>query len=629
GYVSDWSDTGECHSTRNTRKSTGRIYKIVYGEPEMPELDLAAKSSSDLAKLALSDNRFVERNARRILWERGAQGKNEPTGSVRQTNPVDSLRAAFAAGKTDAEKLKALWALRCVGGLDDEFLAALLEDKRETVRAWAIRLLLEKNDRSPLNEGRLNIQIREKLLTIAEKEKSPRVMLHLISGAMRMPVEDRWEILESIAWREPFEDDPNLSLMLWYAIEDLFEFSPRAFCELTISRDPIIQRFVARRVASDPKARAEFLGDLFTNMPGHGGQLPVYQGIREGLEGVRSLKPPENWEFVKLQTGTEHGLGVYPETMKLGLLFDDPDAVEYFEQVASEPKKPGVVSDDISRKEAIEMLLQKRPPGLDAVLLKLVGDEEVQATAIRGLANFENPDIPAKILAVYPKLDAEEKQDALQTLAARPKWAGKLLDAVKAGDIPRTDMTAFTARQIVNLGEKTLAKRVTEIWGELKSSSAEKEKEMAAWRKKLTPQSIEKSDPKAGKAHFQKACAACHKLFGEGNVVGPELTGSQRNNIDYLLENLIDPSASVSKDFQMQIIETKDGRVVSGFAESENETAVTLRSINERVVIPLNEIETRTVSGVSLMPEGLLKMFSTAEVRELVAYLASPRAVNQ
>ena len=78
----------------------------------------------------------------------------------------------------------------------------------------------------------------------------------------------------------------------------------------------------------------------------------------------------------------------------------------------------------------------------------------------------------------------------------------------------------------------------------------------------------------------------------------------------------------------MQVIDTKDGRVASGFVESENETAVTLRSINEKVVIPLNEIETRTVSGVSLMPEGLLTTFSTAEVRELVAYLASPVQVN-
>ena len=78
----------------------------------------------------------------------------------------------------------------------------------------------------------------------------------------------------------------------------------------------------------------------------------------------------------------------------------------------------------------------------------------------------------------------------------------------------------------------------------------------------------------------------------------------------------------------MQIIETVDGRLVSGFAESENETAVMIRSINEKIVIPQNEIKTRTVSGVSIMPEGLLTVLSTDEIRELMAYLASPTQVK-
>ena len=63
-----------------------------------------------------------------------------------------------------------------------------------------------------------------------------------------------------------------------------------------------------------------------------------------------------------------------------------------------------------------------------------------------------------------------------------------------------------------------------------------------------------------GRAIFGKSCAQCHTLFGVGGKVGPDLTGSNRANLDYLLENIIDPSAVIPKEYAATVVDMKDGR---------------------------------------------------------------------
>ena len=280
------------------------------------------------------------------------------------------------------------------------------------------------------------------------------------------------------------------------------------------------------------------------------------------------------------------------------------------------------------RIRSLSSLIDRAPDGLAVELLKWAGDSVIRSTAIRGLANFKHPDTAKRILVLYPELSSDEKQDALQTLAARSEWASSMLDSVESENIPRSDLSAFTARQLQSLNDPVISERVKNLWGELRTTPKEKKRLIDSYRRKLSPESIASADRSAGRAHFQKLCVACHKMFGEGGKVGPELTGSQRTNLDYLLENLIDPSASVSKDFQMHIIETTTGRTLSGFIAAENDQSITVQSINEAVVVPLKEIKKRETSPVSIMPEGLIQTLSTREVKELISYLSSPHQVK-
>ena len=135
------------------------------------------------------------------------------------------------------------------------------------------------------------------------------------------------------------------------------------------------------------------------------------------------------------------------------------------------------------------------------------------------------------------------------------------------------------------------------------------------------PDVLAKADVANGHLKFQQLCMACHTLHGEGGAVGPDLTGANRSEVYYLLENIIDPSATLPQDFQLTVITRKDGSIVSGNVKGENEYAVTLRTLTDEQIINVEEIAKRETLTQSLMPEGLLTTMDADGVRDLIAYL--------
>src|SRR5262249_31413423 len=150
---------------------------------------------------------------------------------------------------------------------------------------------------------------------------------------------------------------------------------------------------------------------------------------------------------------------------------------------------------------------------------------------------------------------------------------------------------------------------------------------MARYKGLLTPTYLATADRSQGRVLFNRNCATCHTLFGEGAKIGPELTGSQRANLDYILENIIDPNAAVPADSQVTLLTLRDGRVITGIIKQENDKVVTVQTPNEVIPVPRAEIDERTRSPISLMPEGQLSRLTDEEVRDLIAYLASPEQV--
>jgi putative membrane-bound dehydrogenase-like protein len=609
-FLLDWSDTGECHSTKNTQRQTGRIYRMAYGTPEPRRVDVTKLSNRQLVELQLHPNDWFVRHARRVLQERLAEGQD-----VREA--IVALHEMLRTHPEATRRLRAVWTLHALAALSDDVLIALLDDPDEHVQAWAVTLLCEDGDPPPA--------ARQRFILMASGDSTPLVRLHLSSSLQRLPLDRRWTIAGALIEREEDAADQNLPLMSWYAIEPLIEEDASRFMTLaTTARIPLVRQHIARRVAGHPPQEPSYAALIkrISETADSARQRDLLRGMAAGLEGTRRVRMPPLWpDAYQRLIGSEEA-ECRDLATQIGLIFDDPDVVRDLSRSATNAGDSPEV-----RRNAIQRLVQHRLKGFETTLLSLVADPAVRSPAIRGLAEYEHPETAQRLLAAYSELPAAERQDVLQTLAGRREWAAALLEALAAGTITRGEVSAYTARQIRSLGDETLTKRLTELWGEIRTTPADKAKWINTFKPRLTAEALAARDPAAGRVVFRKLCANCHKLFDDGTAVGPDLTGSQRRNLDYLLENILDPSASVSRDYQMEVIVTDAGRVITGMVVSETDAALTVATTNERIVVPVNEIDVREPSKLSLMPDGLLQNASVTEMQNLMHYLASDQQV--
>ena len=340
----------------------------------------------------------------------------------------------------------------------------------------------------------------------------------------------------------------------------------------------------------------------------------------EALKGRTEVPMPPSWPdlYRKLAAGA---LEARPATT-LGLTFGDPAAREALQKILDDPKAGAG-----PRREALAALLKARAPGLAQVLQQLLADPDLRGPAIRGLASFDDPRTPEVLLSSYEKLSPPDRRDALNTLAARPSTAKALLAAVGEKRLPHADLSADLVRQLHNLKDRDVDAQIAKVWGTVRETNEGRAKLIARYKATLSAPPREKPDPMLGRAVFAKTCAQCHTLFGEGGKVGPELTGSNRADLDYVLSNVLDPDALIGKDYLAHVVATTDGRILTGIIKAEDKDAITLVTANETLILPLTVIEERKASEKSMMPEDLWAPLSEREIRDLLAYLASPAQV--
>ncbi len=347
-------------------------------------------------------------------------------------------------------------------------------------------------------------------------------------------------------------------------------------------------------------------------------QRDVLQGMIEALQG-RRLAAPENWGRVKDKLRESTAPGVREKMLLLSVMFGDADAAASVRKTAANPKEAEPV-----RRAALQTLVEAKAAGLPPLLRELLADSVMRGAALRFLAAFSDADTPAIILKHYHEFTEAEKADAVATLASRPAYAGALLDAMGRGEVPTRDLSSFTARQLLTFNDNKLSEKLTKVWGSIRPTAGDKTKFLARYLALTPPDALKKADRSHGRAIFAHTCAKCHTLFDDGGKIGPDLTGSQRINPEYVLTKVLDPSAVVAKDFQMMIFTLNDGRVVNGIVKQETDKVVTVQTQNELVRLAKTDIDNRKQSAQSMMPEGQLAPMTDVEVRDLIAYLAGP-----
>ncbi len=149
-----------------------------------------------------------------------------------------ALRQMLDEDTTAPRLLCAMWATHAAGVLGTKDLVALLDHKEESVRGWAVRLLLEDRKASPA--------VLAKLVERGRQDRSPLVRLALAAALQRLPLDQRWGLAEALLAHPEDAADANLPLMIWYGIEPLPPTDPmRATALLAKAKIPLVRQNIA------------------------------------------------------------------------------------------------------------------------------------------------------------------------------------------------------------------------------------------------------------------------------------------------------------------------------------------------------------------------------------------------
>jgi putative heme-binding domain-containing protein len=345
-------------------------------------------------------------------------------------------------------------------------------------------------------------------------------------------------------------------------------------------------------------------------------QLDMLRGLRDATQGRPRLPMPPGWETVESLLARSANTEIRSLARTLGLTFGSQAALESLRSALKD-----ATLDAAQRQDALRALAAVRDPGLPATLQSLLKDPALRAAAIRSLAGFDDPGTPAALLAVYASLAGSERRDTLATLAARPAYAGQLLAAVEAGSVPAKDLTAEVIRQLRSLKDESVNATLARVYGAVREVTADKQAEIDRYRRLYAAGGSTPGDAIRGRAAYAKVCQQCHLLFDVGGKVGPDLTGSNRGDLDYLLQNILDPNAVIPNEYRASTIDLKDGRVLTGIVKQQDDKTVTVATATETLTLARTEIAEITQGQLSMMPEGLVQPLADQEFRDLIYYL--------
>ncbi|MBI2927705.1 MAG: ThuA domain-containing protein [Verrucomicrobia bacterium] len=603
-YVCDWYDRQVNHYSNHEGqidKSNGRIYRLkAKGAKPVKPVDLGKLSSEELVGLLKHPNKWRRQTALRLLADR--RDKRIGTALLKQVGESSGQLA-----------LEALWALHLCGGFAEEAALKTLEHADPYVRQWTVRLLGDA--------GKVSSLVADKLAKLAALEPHVEVRSQLASTARRLPAGDGLPIVRNLLARDEDTSEPRLPSLLWWSIEAKAEsdreavlgfFKERAVWGLPLVKQHILER-VMRRCAQagtrrDLLACAEFLRLAPTQE--HAAKLLA--GFEAAFKG-RSLAglPTELAEALAKFGGV---------SLALDLRSGKADAVAQALRLIEDE-----AADKDRRVQLVQILGEVKLAQSVPVLLSLLRSPTngaLQKAALVALQQYDEPKIGAEVVAAFPSLKPEDHAAAFTLLATRAAWAQSLLAAVEAGQITKPLVPQDAVAKLRLYKEPRVAELFAKHFGQTRSpTTAEMQQLIERAAAAIRSGS---GSPYEGQKLFTATCAACHKLFGQGGQIGPDLTVFKRDDLDNMLLSIVNPTAEIREGYENHLVTTKDDRTLSGFIVEKDNRVLVLRGLDgENVTLALDQVEQMERAGLSLMPEGLLDALTDQQIRDLFAYLRS------
>ena len=331
------------------------------------------------------------------------------------------------------------------------------------------------------------------------------------------------------------------------------------------------------------------------------------------------------------------------------------------------------------RLKALNALIAAKDEGLLEVIAKVL-DEKVSGTALAAgqtappvasaiplksqllpvLGRLDDPKVADLVLTRYTNLEPELQPSAIELLTQRASWSKQLLTQVGEKKIAATAINVNQARRIQALKDKELNDLLSRHWGQVRDTRNPDREKVVAEMKSLIRQ--KPGDPFAGEKVFKRVCAACHKIYGEGPDIGPDITSNGRNDFNQLLSNVFDPSLVIGAGYRVCTVVNKAGRVQSGLLVEDSPQRVVLKpavagslglrpepagkdspkekavgtesqptvtvTVGKLEIIPRDDIDEFKINELSLMPEGLEKQLTPQEITDLFAFLTLDKHPN-
>lgn len=608
-YVADWHDKRTAHPDPDAEwdRTNGRIYKIAARASQRTEFaDLRTSSSEKLISMVAHPNDWFVRRARRILAERH-DGRVFP----------DLRRMIFERGN-DQLALQGLWALHGVQGVDDSLASELLAHPSEDIRYWTVRLL---GDTRKISES-----LTHQFITLAHSDPSARVRSQLAATCKRLSGKDALPILDQLLRHEEDLNDPHISLLLWWVVEDkaisdresvlrLFA-SPKAW-NVALSREAIVGRLMQRYAAETNELGFAACARLLAAAKKPEQQHRMLVALGQSLQGRRLEKIPEElagqlthlWKHDTTDEALIRVLGAFGNRAALARALS----------LARDSRVPERI-----RLSMFGVLGDFGYVACIPELLKLVDDkqpEPIQAAVMEAMRRFAGEEIGREVLAKYPTMTESLRTKARNLLFSRGSWALPFLQDLKQGKYQAKAVPMDEVKRLALLQDEEVNGLVRNLWGNVQGSTSEER--LAEVRRFNNDLRAAKGNPIEGRAMFDKHCRKCHRLFGEGKEIGPDLTYANRKDTQYLLVNIVDPSSTVRKEYSSYVLRTRNGRILTGLLVEQTPATVTIQDENERTTVSRSEVDLLKESSLSPMPEKILNDLRPSQLRALFSYLQS------
>jgi putative heme-binding domain-containing protein len=607
--------------------------------PRRPGFDLAKSSEDELVRLLASPNIYDRDIAQRLLTERASP-------AIR-----GRLEALVLDGKADRKaRMHGLWALIGSGPLEPDFHAKLLIHEDSSFRAWGVR--------AAGNADHVEPAIRQKVIELA-RDPSPDVRLQVVIAARKLRGHDRMPILLD-AQSESYRD-PLIPYIVWQSLHPLLGDRPgeldRWFSRYTpkgkfvvirrVNDEEVLSGLLPRlidKLLANPEADAGLVARLL--MSGLAGDRSIREAVRVVASRFREHSLPAGLDRAlrgefKERIGARLGEREFEERVgaRLGMadVFFPPEYIILYAYSTGEmlPAMRTLAraprADHEMRLLAIGALWSHEPPEAVHPLVETLlskdsdpGSAEFRGKVLEALGELDDPAVGTIVLKAFPRLPASLQAGAVELLTERPAWTKALLAAVAEKRIPASVLNVTQLRKLQQSRDLEVVGRVRAIWGTIRDRrNPQRERIVDQIRRSIrrTP-----GDPVAGQSVFGKLCAQCHKIYGSGEEVGPDLTSNGRNDFDQLVSNVFDPNLVIGPGYQATTIATADGRVLTGLLAEDGKDRVVLKIQGGKLeTIPRDQVDQVKTAEVSLMPEEVEKQLSPQEIADLFAFLSLDR----